>query len=250
MPDSISQIVRFHSDTIQINDTSSSTIMIMNGIEPISCISTENWVGYLLLGLFGMLVLSWIMDKNVILKHLVFPLKLKERVSIFTNTTLTNFYSQALFYLFSLGIIALDIQIVLFKEERIFSGIDYTHIVCYCAAFFGIKYVLMSLFHYVFFNNNKQNDKTLISEYFRILGLISFLLFVITFLCTYSFRTSADSLSTVIIIISITTLLLLTTRMFQFFLHKKLALLYIILYLCTFETLPFLALLKLLKFRI
>ncbi len=219
----------------------------MEGILMPSIPSTESWVGWVLFGLLGLLISSWLLDPNAILNSTSFSFKIKERESIFKNSTLTNLYARICFLLFVFGTFGLVLYLYVYNLGDNFTAKRYGSILMVVTAFYAVKYALFILLKYVFAHYSKEAGKAWIVEYFRVISAYCLFQFPLIVLCIYGIPIEPSHYTNMTMLISLLPMCYLTIRLVQFFLLKKTSLLYIMLYLCTFEIIPFLAMVHILK---
>ena len=217
-----------------------------SGIPIPSLPSTELWVSWLFVGLAILLLLTHFIDSYTIPECFNISFKVKERSSIFTKTTLQNPWAQSLFFVFQLSILALGAQVFLQQENAPFQFIDTLRCLLFIGLFFLLKFLVLKLLAFVFFNKS-SNAALWIKTYFQCIGAYCFILFPVLFL--YIFIPEKYTIIPVILLIAntLSVIFILIVKLFQLFFQKTLALFYLLLYLCTLEIFPVLGLISLLK---
>ena len=244
--------IQYITDTIPCSfpDTVSAAIPQverMAGLTIPTTVGTEHWVGWLFLGLFSLLFLSWIFDNNILTDKLSVIRKYKERESIFKQTTLTNIYAVIFFDIFLICAISIHLYLITHEKNTCFSLSEYSCILIYTTIFYSIKYFLCLITEYTFMGKKKTKEKTWTGEYFNTLGMFGIVVFLSSILYAYNVIPNKEIHTIISHIIYVIILGIPPLKCVLFFLHKKAIFLYILLYLCTLEILPFLLLIHIIE---
>ena len=234
----------------KLPDTLTATIphiQRMSGIALPFTARTEHWLGVFFLGMFALLFLCWISDNNILLNKLSVVQKFKERESIFKHTTLTKMNALIFFHIFFAASISMHLYMFTHSEKTPFSIGEYSIVLLYTTIFFATKHLCCMITEYTFVGKRKTKEKTWIDEYFNALGLFSIVLFLSTILYVYGIIPNTTSYISVSYTMYVIMVGLLAWRANLFFLHKKTFFVYILLYLCAFEILPFLLLIQVIR---
>lgn len=201
---------------------------------------TEQWVFATLIILFILLVLSSTRSTALFTDTIKTFFQVKDRSSIFSKTTISDFRYRFFTILFSIGVIGLYAYLLLYNPNTDFTLTKYSYFIGVTSAFFIIKLLLINLVGYVF--TDSRNLKLVKESYFDVILLMGIALFPLMIIHIYSDVTLNNSTQLISLIICILSFLLIIAKLFQIFLHKVVATFYIMLYLCTLEILPLIAL--------
>jgi len=203
---------------------------------------TENWVFIAILLLFFLFVFSISQSSGLILETVRTFFQVKERSSIFSKVTINYFRFRFFLISFSTGVISLYAYVLLYNPTNKFEIKEYLYLIAVTSIFFGIKALLIDLICYVFFEPRIM--KMVKNSYFNIISFLGIALFPLLISFIYMpiyLRNITEYISLIICLIAG---ILIIIKLFQIFLHKTVASFYILLYLCTLEFLPLLALFK------
>ncbi|MFZ4582032.1 MAG: DUF4271 domain-containing protein [Paludibacter sp.] len=209
---------------------------------PLGVPSDQNWVFLVLLTVFGLLVLSVIRSMTPPLDIFKTFFIAKERSSIFSKTSIDNFEQKFYHILISFIVIPLYGYLVYYQKGTRFEFLIYMYFTAALVAFFLIKYLLAKVLEFVFVE--KSYMKMIFDSYLNVMSFVSIIFYILIFLKLYISNFSEEFFEISGQIILILALILLLIKLIQFFLHKIVDSLYIILYLCTLEILPVLFLVQ------
>lgn len=201
---------------------------------------TENWVFIVLIALFFLLVFSVSRSGSLISETTKNFFQVKERSSIFNKATVNDFQIRLFIIIFAIGVISLCCYYLLHKPGTEFSILKFGIVLAITFAFFGLKSLLIDLLGYIFFD--PASIKMAKDSYFNILsllGLVLFPLLIIHIYIPYNIHNITEIIGLIICVLSY---ILIIFKLFQIFFHKIVASFYILLYLCTLEFLPLIAL--------
>ncbi|HEY6914801.1 MAG TPA: DUF4271 domain-containing protein [Paludibacter sp.] len=201
---------------------------------------TENWVFIVLVALFFLLVFSISRSGSLISETAKNFFQVKERSSIFNKATVNDFQIRLFIIIFAISVISLCSYYFLHKPGTEFSILKFGLILAITFAFFGLKSLLFDLLGYVFLDPSSL--KMAKDSYFNILSLLGMILFpllIIHIYVPYEIHSTTEIIGLIICVLSY---ILIIFKLFQIFFHKIVASFYILLYLCTLEFLPLIAL--------
>lgn len=204
---------------------------------------TEPWTAWMALSLGVLFVFALRYYPLPVLLQLL-PEKTL-RANLFDEQGKTDVRVFASYSLFVVGSIALIIHVLLFDWARDFSFATYGIVVVGVTLFFAVKYTLFRLVGYVFFT--PLAVRSYIKSYAQLCVLTSACMLPVSVLYMVlppEWGFIAYILLSLCILSSFGVLLV---AIFRLFFDKIIACLYILLYLCTLEILPFLCLLALLQ---
>ena len=206
------------------------------GIPHPSLPQTESWVFIILLVLFFLLVYSVSTSTGIIAETIKSFFQVKERSSIFSKATVTDFRLRLLLVIFSIGVFSLYIYLLVFKPESQFPIKTYGYFLIITAIFLGIKSLLIDVIGYVFLS--PSNKKMAKESYFNIVSILGVSLFIMLILQIYIPREYYNITEIISLVMCLGACILVIIKLFQIFFHKIVASFYILLYLCTLEILP------------
>lgn len=230
-------------DSLRVVDSIRTVIRLTRGFIGTSHPSfaqTENWVFIVLLALFFLLVFSISRSGSLISETFKNFFQVKERSSIFSRATVNDFQIRLFIIIFSIGVFSLYSYYLLQSAGTDFSFLKFSFVLVATFTFFGLKSLLFDLLGYVFLDSGSL--KMAKEGYFNILSLLGIVLFpllVIQIYIPYNLHNSTEIISLSMCILAY---ILVVFKLFQIFFHKIVASFYILLYLCTLEFLPLIAL--------
>ncbi|MDL2290030.1 DUF4271 domain-containing protein [Paludibacteraceae bacterium OttesenSCG-928-F17] len=212
-----------------------------DGISTLSLPANESWVFALLVGLFFLLILAVRMSPGLIIEEVSSVFKVKERSSIFSNLTAYNYRFRYVYVLFALCVFGLFAYSVYYDPlENDFSFLRYLYFLLAVTGWFVVKLLFLELLGYVFFDNKIIGIAR--RSYLSFISLLGIILFPLSVVYIYA----SPEIDHIIIYISLAVCgvigILVILKLFQIFFSKLLDFFYILLYLCTLEILPVLAL--------
>lgn len=204
--------------------------------------ANQSWVFIILMALFGILVLAFIRSISPPHSIILSFFNKKDRNSIFSKTSIDGFEQKFYLFIFSFVSISLFAYFAFYAKGSIFQFAIYLRIVLILTVFFVAKYLISKVLEYVFFDRSVL--KPLYDSYLHVLSIMAIAFYAVVVFAIY-YRTPIPGLadSSGLIILG-TGLLLFTAKLVQFFLHKVVVSLYLMLYLCTLEILPVLILIE------
>ena len=197
---------------------------------------TESWVFLILLALFFLLVYSVSTSTGIIAETIKSFFQVKERSSIFSKATVTDFRLRLLLVVFSIGVFSLYIYLLIFKSENQFPIKTYGYLLIITAIFLGLKSMLIDVIGYVFLS--PSNKKMAKESYFNIVSILGVSLFPMLIFQIYIPRGYYNITEILSLGMCLGASILVIIKLFQIFFHKIVASFYILLYLCTLEILP------------
>ncbi len=233
------------ADSIHLADSLSHVVPVVRGFSGIphpSLPQTENWVFIALAALFIILVFSISRSSGLLSDTIKTFFQVKERSSIFSKATVNDFRFRLFVIIFSIGVISLFSYLLLHKTDTPFSLKDFGLFLAVTLIFFGIKSVIFDIMGYVFLDPTTLKIGK--ESYFNILAFLGIILFPLLIIEIYLPYDMLNIITITFIILSIIAYIIVTIKLFQIFFHKIVASFYIMLYLCTLEFLPLIALYK------
>lgn len=231
------------ADSISVQDSLKALIEIPRGYLGVSHPSlphNEDWVFGTLLVLFFLLVFSLMSSAGFVSETLSSFFQVKDRTSIFSKTTINDFKIRFFLSLFSIGVFSLYAHYALFVPDTEFSFNTFLLVLAATLLFFGLKSLLFELIGYVFFDNKSLRMGK--ESYYNIISILGIFLFPLLILHIYAPDNLHYAVGIVSVIVCISGVILVIFKVFQIFFHKIVASFYILLYLCTLEFLPLIAL--------
>lgn len=246
--DSVSKINLADTDLLSRRlSTKIDTIHAINHLEGFEGIlhpsspQTENWVIVLLIVLLSILLVFLSQHPSFITENIqnFFKIKIdKYRTNI--GTSYSFFYS--FIFLFSIGVFSLYAYILFYNPTEGFLFGRYFYFCGITLAFFILKYVFIQLIGFVFFEPNIFT--VLKANYFNTFYFFNIILFFLVILQIYFPVYDIKWTLYFALILGILALTSITTKLLKIFSHKKFVYFYILLYLCTLEFLPLIALFR------
>lgn len=230
-------------DSLRIVDSIKSIIPIPTGFIGIphpSLPQTEGWVFGVLLIFFLLMTYSISHSAGLLTDSLKTFFQVKLRSSIFSRATINDLRFRFFIIAFSIGVACFYLYLALNHNYTEFSFLKYGSIYLVTALFFLLKSFSFDLIGYVFLDS--ANLKMAKESYFNILSYAGIVLFPLLILRIYILSELIPIVDTISLIVSIIAFILVLIKLFQIFLHKIVASFYIMLYLCTLEFLPLVAL--------
>jgi len=207
-----------------------------DGVLPAGYPQDQNWVFFVLLFLFGVVVLSFIRAIASPLEMFATFLISKDRTSIFNKTSIDSFEQKVYFFIFSVICISLFGYLIFYMPGTAFSFYTYLQLVVLLLVFFLLKYLTGKFTAYVFID--KGTLKLVTDAYLNVVSIIALLFYPVLLIQLYTPGISSNFAATSGLIIIVLGLILYTAKLVQIFFHKVVVSLYLLLYLCTLEILP------------
>ncbi|HLP05254.1 MAG TPA: DUF4271 domain-containing protein [Paludibacter sp.] len=206
---------------------------------------TENWVFVALVVLFSLYVISASRSGGLVREILKNFFQTNERSSVFGKATVSDFWLRLLLVFFSTGVLSFIFYLNLYLPGSGFLVVKYLLFLSATWLFFGLKSLVMDVIGFVFLD--PANRKMVKKSYFDTLIFLGIVLFPVLVLQVYA-PSGYDSILVALelVLVSISFILIII-KLFQIFFHKTVATFYILLYLCTLEILPLIALYQVYK---
>jgi hypothetical protein len=231
-----------HTDTIQIDTATHilQQVKYMGETIPLSA-QTEMWV-FICLGTLLFLLVVAVLFSSSSLVHMIKTLfELTDRNSIFNDTTINNSPARFLLTFFFISVFSLFSYLYLHLESESFPLIGYLIFLGVTTVFFIVKLLLFNMLGFVFLNPSVF--KTAKETYFNILSLLGLALYPLLVIRIYAIPFFDHKIIDYIILsLLLLTSLFIVYKLIRIFFNKLVDLFYILLYLCTLEILPFIAL--------
>lgn len=203
------------------------------------------WIFILLLGLFGLLVLTSTRSMVSIKQLIVNFFSTKERISIFSKTSIDSAEQKLIFLTYSIITFSLATTLIFSTSSINYEFSFFFKYLITISLFIIAKYLVAKYIAYVFFGNNAL--KALFDSYIYALFFAAFFVSIAIAIYLYGQHYIPVNLSTSTLIFTVLALLIFTIKLIQFFLHKIVVILYLLLYLCTLEIAPIIVLIELLR---
>jgi hypothetical protein len=202
---------------------------------------TESWIFVAFLLVFIVLVVSRAV--TVVYEAAKSFFQVKERISIFNKTTISDLRTKLLMVVYPILVFSLYAFFIYHKPNKEYELIYFGYFFALFSLFFLLKYVLMTIVGYVFVD--VKSSKMFKENYFNVVVFTSFFLFPFLVVRVYAsdYLISVTELLSVVICVFSSGLIIF--KLFQIFLDKTVVTFYILLYLCTLEILPIFGLIKL-----
>ena len=202
---------------------------------------TEMWVFICLGALFLLLAVAVLFSSSPLVNTLKVLLNVTDRDNIFNDTALNSPSVRFLFAVLFTGVFSLFAYLYLQPEIKEFSLTGYGMFFLVTALLFCAKLLLSNVLGFVFLNhsNLKIAKKTYI-DILSLLGIILYPLLVIRIYASSFF--DYKILDYIVLFLLLSTSLFIIYKLIRIFFSKLVDLFYILLYLCTLEILPFIAL--------
>lgn len=200
----------------------------------------EMWVFLVLAALFFIAVFS-ISQSSGLVSELSKPFfQITDRSSLFSKKTITDIRFRFFLILFSIGVISLFAYVSLSDAAVEFTFLRYTYFFGVTALFFGVKSLSIDIVGNVFVDT--KSLKIAKESYSNIVSFLGLSLFPVLLIQIYLHHNYHYIVSIIGALCCVAAAILVIIKLFQLFYHKLLASFYILLYLCTLEILPLIAL--------
>ena len=232
-------------DTIQQIDTVahiSQQVRYVGEAIPLP-VQTEMWV-FICLGMLLLLLVVAVLFSSSSLGRMIKALfEITDRNSIFNDTTINNSPARFLLNLFFIAVFSLFSFLYLHPETESFLLIGYLRFLGVTALFFVAKLLLFNMLGFVFLNPSVL--KTARETYFNIFSLLGIILYPLLVIRIYATSFFDHKILDYTVLFSLLLAsLFIVYKLIQIFFGKLVDLFYILLYLCTLEILPFIALFR------
>ncbi len=215
-----------------------------DGLAPVLYPQNQNWVFILLAGLFLLFVFAVRMTPGFFSEDIKTLFRVKERSSIFSNSTANDSRFYILFIIFSFCVISLYAYFILYDPapDNPFVFKKFLYFLLATVSFFLFKFLSISLLGYVFFD-----PKVMVvakKNFMYLVVLTGIVLFGLLVMNIYAIPSVVKIVEIVLLGVLISLCIFVVFKLFQIFLSKLLDSFYILLYLCTLEILPVVALFR------
>jgi hypothetical protein len=208
--------------------------------------SDQNWVFLVLLFMFGVIVVSFLRAFSSPVEILTSFFNSKERNSIFNKTSIDNFEQKVYLFIFSITSLSLFSYLIFHEQGQAFSVLTYLYFLIATVGFFLAKYILSKLLSYIFLDKN--TIKMVTDSYLNVVSFVALLFYPIMLIHLYATDISMGFTVNASLIITGLGLVLFAIKLVQIFLHKIVASLYLLLYLCTLEILPVIGMIQVFRY--
>ena len=235
-------------DSLRAVDSIKSIVRIPTGFVGIphpSLPQTETWVFVTLFLLFILFVFSISRSSGFITETLKNFFQVKERSNIFNRATVNDSRFRFILVLFSIAVLSFYSYLALYQTGNTFSFEKYAFFLMVTMLFFGFKSLTFELIGYVFLS--ESGFKIAKDNYFNIVSFLGIIMFPLLILQIYIPTIFIKIIIIISLITSVSSFILIIIKLFQIFFHKTVAFFYILLYLCTLEILPLIALYQVYK---
>lgn len=209
------------------------------GIPHPSFALTEYWVFPVLLMMFFLIVMAISRSGSLIPETIKNYFQLKERSSIFSKATVNDFRIRLFIIIFSVTVFAFYAFHIIHEPGTPFTVLKFGTVWLATVVFFWLKSLTFDLLGYVFMDVVAARMAR--DSYFNALSLVGIVLFPILIIRVYSPYNMDLLLDVAAMVVGVTGYVLIIFKLFQIFLTKFVATFYILLYLCTLEFLPLIA---------
>lgn len=229
-------------DSMRIAESISKQLPIPRGFVGTSHPSlpqTEVWVFCLITFLFFIAVFA-ISQSSGLLSELSKPFhQITDRSSLFSKKTITDIRFRFFLILFSIGVISMFAYINFYNPTNEFTFLKFGYFFVATALFFGAKSLLIDLVGNVFVDS--KSLKIAKESYSNIVSFLGLSLFPLLLTQIYLNQNYDYIIRIIGVMCLVTSAILVIIKLFQLFYHKLIASFYILLYLCTLEILPLIA---------
>ena len=205
-----------------------------------SMAQNESWVFLVLVALFFLLAFSISRSGSLISETVKNFFHAKERSSIFSKATVNDFQIRLFIIFFSIGVVSLYSYFSFHRQGTDFSILKFSLFLLVTTLFFGMKSIVFDIIGYVFLDSGSL--KMAKESYFNILSLLGMILFPLLVIQIYIPYNMGNTTEIISLTACILAYILVILKLFQIFFRKIVASFYILLYLCTLEFLPLIAL--------
>ncbi len=216
----------------------------MQSIARISSSVSEPWVAWTMVVLLVLLVLANSLQRGVIINSFRGLRTAKERDNLF-NITIPNPVGHVCLECYKVGIFALTIY-TLFAPQGAFLAAHFGLIVAGVVGVLVVKYLIARLLSYVFFSN--KIFQIAVRHYVGITTCCAILLYPLLLFMLFFPQMGTTAMYILGGTVGIFYIIVLLMKIFQFFFTQPLASVYIFLYLCTLEAIPFIGLVSMGKY--
>ncbi len=216
----------------------------MQNIVRISSSVSEPWVAWTMVVLLVLLVLADSLQRGVIINSFRGLRTAKERDNLF-NITTSNPIGHLCLECYKVGIFTLTLYTLLAPQGEF----CYTHFWLIAACVVGIlvaKYLIARLLSYVFFSN--KVFQIAVRHYVGITTCCAIALYPLLLFMLFVPQMGEIAMYILGGTVGIFYIIVLLMKIFQFFFTQPLASVYIFLYLCTLEAIPFIGLVSMGKY--
>jgi hypothetical protein len=255
LPDSLAKLDSLAAvDSLRLVDSLKSVVHLVIprgyvGIPHPSLPQSESWVFIVLVMIFFLFVFSISRSAGLITETAKTFFLVKERSSIFSKATVSDFRFRFYFMLFSISVLSLYAYLTFYNSSTHFSThfslLNYSYFLVITGFFLVLKSLIFDLIGYVFLS--PPILKMAKDSYFNIVIILGFILYPLLILQLYIPSNYYRLIELICLIVCVSAVILVIIKLFQIFFHKIVAFFYILLYLCTLEILPLILLYKVYK---
>ena len=230
-------------DSLRLVDSIKSIIPIPTGFIGIphpSLPQTEGWVFGVLLFFFLLITYSISQYASLMTDSMKSFFQVKQRSSIFSKATINDLRFRFFIIVSSIGVVSFYLYLFLNQNYIEFSFLKFGSFFSITALFFLLKSFSFDLLGYIFLDYAKL--KMAKESYFNILSYTGIVLFPLLILRIYILSELIQIIDIISLIVIVIAFVLIVIKLFQIFFHKIVVSFYIMLYLCTLEFLPLVAL--------
>ncbi len=214
------------------------TLGRFEGIVPISSPSNESWVCIVLLLFFITLVFLVHNSNGILIGNLRnFVSEEDKSTNLFSVDRLKANYFSVLLRFFSIGVFSLFVYLLLYNSAKEFQSINYFQLIVITIVYYLFKIISFKVLGFVFFQ--KIITDHIIKVYFNLFYVFTIVLYPIIIAYIYIPSFNKEYLIGVSVVVFLLFFIFLIIKLFQYLFSKTIAFLYIILYLCTLEIIPF-----------
>jgi len=244
LPDSLARLDSLaKADSLSVVDSLKAVALIPHGFVGIphpSFPQNESWVFAVLFILFFLFVYAISQSSGFISETIKTFFQVKERSSIFSKVTVNDFRFKFFINIFSVGVLSFYAYLVLFREGSHFILKEYCFFYLLTGLFLILKSFIFNLIGYIFLS--PLSLKMAKDSYFNIVSFLGIVLYPLLILQIYISNNYANIIEKISLGFCIVACILVIIKLFQIFFQKIVASFYILLYLCTLEFLPLMAL--------
>ncbi|MDO9152427.1 MAG: DUF4271 domain-containing protein [Paludibacter sp.] len=223
-------------------DITDISLIGLDGVLHPSLPVNEKWVFISFLVLFFMMAFSFLRSSGWLTDSFSSFFNVKDRISIFSKSTVTDFESRFILFLFSIGVFSLYSYLVLTPTAETFLFITFLKFIGVTMVFFLAKYILIKITAYVFLQPTLQKIAT--DSYYNIVTYLGVVLFPLLFFQVYFPENLQNSVGVISLMLCIIAFLFFTIKLFLILFYKIATTFYILLYLCTLEIIPLMFMFK------
>lgn len=206
----------------------------MEQLTRISSPASESWVAWVMLLVLTLLLLVYKSQRGMVLGAIRSMFDVKERDSMFTETS-SAVFARLVLHLYRLIVIAFTVYLLTFVGGN-FSFVVLLKLML-CVAVVGVvKYLSARLLAYVYFDN--RTLQLCLRQYGEMLTVVTVFALLPLMLSVTWFSLRPEVVLVWAALLYILFIVSIAIKLFRLFFNKIFACFYILLYLCTLELLP------------